>query len=76
MANTSEVIVVAVRDNSILVHNRNPLYALLSVKQAKNLGRKQSMKADRVREWEPQLLMAYINSEPTKIIGGRNLTDS
>ena len=29
MANTSEVIVVAVRDNSILVHNRNPLYVLI-----------------------------------------------
>jgi hypothetical protein len=29
MAISSEVIVVAVRDNSILVHNRNPLYVLI-----------------------------------------------
>ena len=58
MANTSEVIVVAVRDNSILVHNLNPLYALIwlcetseKISEGKN-----NMQADRVREWEPQFV--------------------
>jgi hypothetical protein len=57
MANTSEVIVVAVRDNSILVHNRNPLYVLIWLCETSEKSRKEkNMKADRVREWEPQFV--------------------
>jgi hypothetical protein len=58
MANTSEVIVVAVRDNSILVHNRNPLYVLIWLCETseKISEGKKNMKADRVREWEPQFV--------------------
>ena len=57
MANTSEVIVVAVRYNSILVHNRNPLYVLIWLCETSEKSRKEkNMKADRVREWEPQFV--------------------